>query len=160
MQRSEQLARRFREVFLNGHWVANTNYQDQLSVLGYAQATTKIGTLNTIALLTFHINYYVKGLLNVFEGGKLEIKDMYSFDAPKLASDEDWKQLCNSLLENSEKFAAMVETMADEKLDAVFVNEKYGTFQRNIDGLIEHAYYHLGQITLVKKMLAEKKLEI
>jgi hypothetical protein len=32
------------------------------------------------------------------------------------------------------------------KLDEVFVDEKYGTYQRNIDGMIEHAYYHLGRL--------------
>jgi len=34
----------------------------------------------SIAALTFHINYYVAGVLNVFQGGKLEIRDKYSFD--------------------------------------------------------------------------------
>ena len=34
-----------------------------------------------------------------------------------------------------------------------FVDEKYGTYLRNIDGMIEHAYYHLGQVVLIKKLL-------
>lgn len=28
-----------------------------------------------------------------------------------------------------------------------------GTFLRNMDAMIEHAYYHLGQIVLIKKLL-------
>ena len=36
-----------------------------------------------------------------------------------------------------------------------FVDEKYGTFQRNIEAMIEHSYYHLGQIVLIKKMLLQ-----
>jgi hypothetical protein len=43
--------------------------------------------------------------------------------------------------------------MPEEKLNQVFVDEKYGTYQRNIDAMIEHAYYHLGQIVLIKKMI-------
>ena len=47
----------------------------------------------------------------------------------------------------------MIEQLADEKLDSSFVDEKYGTYQRNIEGMIEHSYYHLGQIVLIKKVL-------
>jgi hypothetical protein len=51
-----------------------------------------------------------------------------------------------------------VEQFPDEKLDEAFVDEKYGTWQRNIDAMIEHCYYHLGQITLIRKMiLAQEK---
>ena len=41
--------------------------------------------------------------------------------------------------------------MPEEELNQVFVDEKYGTFHRNINALIEHGYYHLGQIVLIKK---------
>jgi hypothetical protein len=43
--------------------------------------------------------------------------------------------------------------MPNDKLDSVFVYEKYGSYRRNIDAIIEHAYYHLGQIVLIKKMI-------
>ena len=47
----------------------------------------------------------------------------------------------------------------DEKFDAIFFDEKYGTYLRNIEGVIEHSYYHLGQISLLKKMIAERGKE-
>jgi len=34
-----------------------------------------------------------------------------------------------------------------------FTDEKYGTYQRNLIGILEHSYYHLGQIVLIKKLL-------
>ena len=37
--------------------------------------------------------------------------------------------------------------------------EKYGTYYRNFHGLIEHAHYHLGQIVLIKKLVAASKAE-
>ena len=70
MQTSKQLANRFREVLLNGKWIANTNFQDQLEDVTIEQATTKVSTLNTIALLTFHIDYYIAGLNHFFRTGK------------------------------------------------------------------------------------------
>lgn len=154
MKSSHQLSSRFRAVFLNGKWVANTNYKDLLESITWEQATKKISTLNTIALLTFHVNYYLEGVLNVLEGGRLEIRDKFSFDASEIKSKADWEALVNVLLVNSEKFAQHIEKMSDEKLDQTFVDEKYGNYDRNMNGMIEHAYYHLGQISLLKKMIA------
>jgi uncharacterized damage-inducible protein DinB len=153
MNRTKQNANRFREVILSGTWVANTNFQDQISSLTWEQATTRVGSLNTIAALTFHINYYIEGVLKVFEGGSLDIKDKYSFKVPPIESQKDWETLMNNMWSNSEKFAQLVELMPDSKLDEIFVDEKYGTYQRNIDGMIEHSYYHLGQVSLIKKMI-------
>lgn len=153
MSSTLQLAKRFREVILDGRWIANTNFKDQLSDIFWEQATTRVGELNTIAMLTFHINYYISGLVNVFEAGNLEIRDMYSFDLPSIESQEQWKDLLNKLWKNSEKFASLLEKMPDSKMNENFADEKYGTYLRNIDGMIEHAYYHLGQITLLKKII-------
>jgi len=153
MSLASQLAKRFREVLLDGLWIANTNFKDQLSAVTWEQAVTKVDSLNTIAMLTFHIHYYIAGVLNVLKGGDLEIKDQFSFDLPPIESEEQWQDLLNRLWTDSEKLASLVEQIPDDKLDEVFVDEKYGTYRRNIDGMIEHSYYHLGQITLIKKML-------
>lgn len=153
MSSTSQLAKRFREVLLDGLWIANTNFKDQLSDVNWEQAVTKVDSLNTIAMLTFHIHYYIAGVVNVLAGGELKIKDKFSFDLPPIESEEQWKDLLNRLWSDSEKFASWVEKIPDDRLDDVFVDEKYGTYRRNIDGMIEHSYYHLGQITLIKKML-------
>jgi uncharacterized damage-inducible protein DinB len=153
MEKALQLANRFREVLLDGKWIANTNLRDQLADLSWTEATKKVGTLNTIAALSFHLNYYIGGVLQVFEGGALEIRDKYSFDLPPIESAEAWEQLLSTLWANAENFAVQVEIMTDEQLGAAFVDPKYGTYRRNIEGMIEHCYYHLGQITLLKKMI-------
>ncbi|NUN99600.1 MAG: DinB family protein [Saprospiraceae bacterium] len=152
--RNLYLAGRLREVLLNGKWIANTNYQEQLMGVDWKQAIQKVGNLNTIAALTFHINYYLDGLLNVFNGGNLEIRDKYSYDLPEIKSETDWSNLVNAFLRNAEIFAAKVEAMPDELFDQPFVDEKYGSYIRNIEGVIEHSYYHLGQIALIKKLHA------
>lgn len=153
METSTQLAHRFKEVILDGHWIANTNFKELLADLSWQQATQQIGTLNTIAALTFHVNYYIGGLVNVFKGGGLDIRDKYSFDLPPVQSAEDWDKLRNELWSNAEAFAAHVAQMADEKLDGPFVDEKYGTYQRNIEAMIEHAYYHMGQVAMLRKLI-------
>ena len=153
MNRSQFIAKRLSEVYLDGHWVANTNYKEQLSALNWQQATQQVGPLNTIALLTYHINYYLRGLLQVLNGGALEIKDKYSFDMPPLTNDKEWLTLTNEFFSNAEKFVAAVAQLPDEKMDEHFVDPQYGTWYRNLEAVVEHSYYHLGQISLIKKLL-------
>lgn len=152
---SKNLSERLRAVYLDGTWVANTNYQKILSDVNLEDSLIKIGNLNTIAKLTFHINYYLNGLLEAFESGSLEIRDKYSFDLPAIESEEDWKKLVNSLLSNATKFIEYVESLPNEKLLSPFIEPKYGTFLRNVEGVIDHSYYHLGQISLIKKRIEE-----
>lgn len=152
MENATALANRFREVILNGKWIANTNFKDQLDQISLEQAARTIGPHNSIALLTFHINYYVAGILNVFEGGDLEIRDKFSFDMPPVENEAAWKTMKSTLYTNAEKFAAHVERLSNEQLDAVFVKEAYGSYRRNIEAMIEHSYYHLGQVSLLRKL--------
>lgn len=152
-----QIAHRFREVILNGTWIANTNYKDQLSGLYWEIATKKINSLNTIAVLAQHIHYYILGILNVFNGGTLDIKDKYSFDFPPIQSQNQWEEFLNKFWNDTERFAVFVEQMPEEKLNDVFVDEKYGTYRKNIESMIEHSYYHLGQIVLIKKLLLQNR---
>lgn len=152
MKRTEVLAQRVREVMLDGIWIANTNYQAQLKNISWEQAVFQVAELNTIAAITFHINYYLAGLIQVFNGGELEIRDLNSFDMPEIKSEVDWNNLANNFLTNAELFAQKVEQLPENILDQTFVDIKYGNYLRNIEGVIEHGYYHLGQISLINKM--------
>ena len=152
-----EISQRFREVLLEGKWVAGTNYKEILTSLTWQQAATTIGTLNSISTLAQHINYYIAGILNVFAGGHLEIKDRHSFDFQPVKSKEDWESVLQELFINAEKFARYLDHMSTEQLKQPFANDKYGSYQRNITAMIEHSYYHLGQISLLKKMLSDNK---
>ncbi len=156
MNQPQQLASRLREIVLNGTWVANTNYKNELTALPVSTATTKIGAFNTIADLAQHIHYYTAGVLNVFRGGTLDIKDQYSFDFPAVTTQEQWDAILERFFADTEELAKLIEKLPEEKLDGVFVDEKYSTYRRNIDGMIEHSYYHLGQIVLLKKLVGAK----
>lgn len=156
MNESIAIANRFREILLNGMWVANTNYKHQLISLDYQTAVKTFDSLNSIAILAQHIHYYINGMLNVFKGGSLDIKDKYSFDFPAMESQKQWDDFLIRFWSDSEEFANLIEQMPEEKLKDVFTDEKYGTYQRNIDAMIEHSYYHLGQIVLLKKILQNK----
>lgn len=104
MKRNLFISGRLRELFLEGHWIANTNYKEQLLSINWQEAIQKIDNLNTIAALTYHINYYLAGLLNALNNGKLEISDKYSFDMPLIRYEKDWEVLVTDFLNNAENF--------------------------------------------------------
>lgn len=156
MELTSQLAERANEVLLEGKWIAGTNIKSQIIDLDWKQATSKVDSLNTIADLVFHINYYISGVADVLDGGKLDIKDKFSFDAPQINSEQEWKKRVEKFCADSERFVDLIEKMNDKDLFQPFVDEKYGNLIRNIDAILEHSYYHFGQIVLIKKLLQKK----
>lgn len=154
MNLTAQIAKHFREVHFGDNWTSS-NLKDALAGVSWQQAVTKVDSLNTIAALVYHINYYVSAVLKVLQGEPLTASDKYSFDLPPITSDEDWQRLLDKLWTDAENFAAMIEQLPDSQLDEIFVDEKYGTYYRNLQGIIEHTHYHLGQIVLIKKLVSQ-----
>ncbi|MBK6622817.1 MAG: DUF1572 domain-containing protein [Saprospirales bacterium] len=154
MDLTKQIAKHFREVHFGGNWTSS-NLKDNLADVSWEQATTQVYSLNTIAALVFHLNYYVSGVLKVLQGGPLEIKDKFSFDLPPILSREDWEKLLDKTWADAEHFASLVEQLPESKLWEDFTDSKYGNYYRNFHGIIEHLHYHLGQIVLVKKILSQ-----
>lgn len=152
MTRCHTLAKRIREVFLDGKWIAKSNVKQEISSISWHEAILTISNVNSIAALTFHLNYYLKGLLIAFESGSLTISDQFSFDLPDIKCEQDWEKLKAEFLLHAELFSDKIEAMDDAFLEEDFIDIKYGTNLRNIEGVIEHSYYHLGQMVLIKKL--------
>jgi hypothetical protein len=130
--------------------------KDLLKDVSWQEATTQLYTLNTIATLTYHINYYISAVTEVLQGKALNAKDEYSFSHPPVKSQQDWEELITKTLSDAEEFAKLIEQIPDDKLAEDFTERKYGSYHRNLLGILEHTHYHLGQIALVKKILREK----
>ena len=124
MKQNKYLTDRLKEVLTEGTWVTGTNFKKEIVDLDWQDAIKKVDDFNTIADLTFHIHYYIEGVMRVLEGGPLDIRDKFSFDAPPINSEKDWKDRVNQFCTDSEKFIDLVGQMTDEKLLSNFVVEK------------------------------------
>ena len=155
MENKDVLAKRFKDVILNNSWVANNSFKNQLSDLPLEVVLFKYQSLHSIATLAQHVHYYIAGILTVLNGGNLEIKDAFSFDFNPINTEEDWQNVLAVFWADAEEFALKVAALPEEKLSDIFVKEEYGTYQFNINTLIEHSYYHLGQIVLIKKLISQ-----
>ncbi|HEY2721661.1 MAG TPA: DUF1572 domain-containing protein [Chitinophagaceae bacterium] len=148
-----QMAKLFRNVHYGGNWTG-VNLKESLADITWEQATTKLYSLNSIAALVFHMNYYVRAVINVLQEQPLDASDKFSFDAPPVRSQTDWENLLTKFWSDADNFIVLVEKLPENKLWETFGDEKYGTYYRNIHGVTEHCHYHLGQIVLIKKLLS------
>ncbi len=152
MENNVSLAKRFSDVILHNSWVANNSYKNQLTDLPLEVVLLKYQSLHSIAALAQHVHYYIAGLLNVFNGGNLDIKDIYSFDFAPIDTLEQWHSFLAVFWTDASAFSRKLQEMDEDTLNSIFVKKEYGTYHFNINTLIEHSYYHLGQIVLIKKL--------
>ena len=152
MSTAKLIANRLQEVFLDGKWVSGTNFKEQFELVDWHLAIKKEEGFNSIADLAFHVGYYIAGVNEYLDTGELNIRDKYSFDYSPIQSEEEWFSLTRTFCENAEKLIQRVEKMSDEELNQDFAKKEYGSLYRNLDVQIEHAYYHLGQILILKKL--------
>ncbi|MCU7548340.1 DUF1572 domain-containing protein [Chitinophagaceae bacterium LB-8] len=151
-----QIAQHLRAVYFGGNWTS-VDLTKTLADVTWEQATAQVYSLNTIATLVYHTNYYINAVAKVLQGEPLNAKDQYSFNHPPVRSQTDWENLLDLTWKEAENFAGLIEHLPENKLEEIFVDEKYGNYYRNLHGIIEHIHYHLGQIVLIKKILLQKE---
>ncbi len=152
MEISARLARHIREFNTGGN-MTWSNVSEVLADVTWKEATYELEGFNTIAKLVYHIQYYMEGVSEVFAGGELSIRDKYSFDCPAFDNAASWENFKQKVLKMGELFADRIAAYPDTSWEEDFTAERYGVYFRNIIGLLEHSYYHLGQIVIIKKML-------
>ena len=152
MKLTSLLAKHLRDVHFGGNWTS-VNLKDTLTGITWQQATLQFDSLNTIVKLVYHIHYYIHVVSEALRGEPFNAHDKFAFAHPPINSEEDWQNLLNKVWTEAEEFAKQIEQLPDSKLEEFFQQEKYGTYYRNFQGIIEHTHYHLGQIVLIKKLL-------
>lgn len=153
---SVQIAKHIREVHFGENWT-DVSLKELLEDLSWKEANVQVQNLNSIAVLVFHINYYINAVLKVLQNKPLEARDKYSFDLPPINSKKDWDLLLAKTWDEAEEFAKLIENLTEEELWSIMIDKKYDTYYRNFQGIIEHCHYHLGQISLIKKMIRDKE---
>lgn len=146
------LAKHLRDVHFGGNWTT-VNLHDVLKDVTWQQATTPVNGCNTIVALVYHIHYYIQAVTPVFSGHSLRASDAESFAHPPVTSAAEWTALLERTWKQARTLADAIEQLPEEQLGHTFEKEQYGTWYRNIQGIIEHTHYHLGQIVILKKFV-------
>jgi Protein of unknown function (DUF1572) len=154
MRLSHQLAKHLREIHFGKNWTWS-DMQEALKDVTWQEATDESLHLNSIALLVFHMNYYLRVVQARVCGGDLNGKHEDSFKVPKINNEAEWQAMLQQTWQDAEAFAKIIEDLPDAQLFEEF-SPKYGNYYRNIAGVIEHNHYHLGQVVVIKKLLRER----
>jgi uncharacterized damage-inducible protein DinB len=65
---------------------------------------------------------------------------------------EDWKGLINEFFNSQEKLLSMIQNIGSDTLIKIVPGRTY-SYSHMLQGIIQHDIYHLGQISLIDKML-------
>lgn len=152
MTTCQQIATHLREVHFGKNWTW-VNMKDALAGMSWETAIRKVGEFNTIAVLVNHCTYYVRIQTQVLQGKPLEGNDQLSFEEPVISSQQDWEAFLEKTWQEVEVLASLIEKMPENQLNEIFREKKYGTYHRNLMGMIEHTHYHLGQMVLLRKWI-------
>lgn len=152
MNLSKRLGIQVFQVYFGGNWTA-VNLQEVLADLTYNEAQQKQKHSHSILELVYHIHYFINAQLGVLQGKNLDAQDILSFNAPYFSDETTWQEYKKQLFNEAKTFVAEIDKLPEAILETNFVDEKYGDYYSNLQGVIEHSHYHLGQITLLKKMI-------
>lgn len=154
MKIAQKLAQHLRQVYFGGNWTS-VHYKQVMQDIAWQDAYEQRGNTNSIALLVYHTTYYLIEVAKVLEGEPLLAKDTLSFQMPETRSVEAWQQMCANALHHAEKLASLIEQLDEATVFQYFTDEKYGDYYGNLQGIVEHCHYHLGQIVLLKSMISK-----
>lgn len=153
MNVSQQISDHLRDSFYGVNWT-EVDLKHTLQDVTVEEALKKVYNLNTIASIVWHINYFIERANFVLEGKEMPAGSQEeSLTHPEIKSEEDWEKLQKRLFENADKFSNRVKDLNSDQLFEIFIRPANGNYLRNILGNLEHTYYHLGQIVLLKKIL-------
>ena len=150
---TNELARHIREIHFGNNW-SDVDMKMVLKDVTWQQAVaTPIPTANSIAVLVFHMNFYLNYVHKHVKGEKYIFEHEDSFKVPAIQSEYDWHALLQKTWDDAKAFAQSVEKLpaGDDFFQVTPPN--HNSLYKNIQGIVEHNHYHLGQIVLLKKLV-------
>lgn len=150
---THELARHIREIHFGDNWTDSV-LQTVLKDVTWQQAVaTPIPNANSIAILIFHTNFYLNYVHKRMKGETYHFEHEDSFKTTPIQSEADWQALLQKTWDDAEAFAQTVEKLPVNANFYKILPSYHNSFYKNIQGVVEHNHYHLGQIVLLKKLL-------
>ena len=125
-----------------------------LEILADANAATAsarpIPEGHSIWELVLHISAWEGAILRRMQGEALQLKESEDFPPIPDASDAAWQASLGKLNRKHDELLAAIIAMPDSRLTEQVPGKEYD-FYFMLHGAVQHALYHAGQITLLRK---------
>lgn len=140
------------DVHMGDNWT-EVNIQKTLEDVSFEEAVrvTPISP-NSMAMLLHHLTFYNEVVLQRLLDLYIPIPQSNGFDLTPVTSEEQWQRLQHKNLQSAHALAEGILQFPINRLFELTANGKT-TFYKNLHGVAEHAHYHLGQITMLKKLI-------
>jgi uncharacterized damage-inducible protein DinB len=146
------IAENILEVYEGNNWTG-VSITDAIKDVNWQQAQHKtIASQNTIASLLHHLYYWNGVMMQRINGINPSIPETNGFDVGELKSESDWNDLKEKTHQSFIKLADAIKNFPEEKLYETSPTGK-STYYKNLQGMVEHAHYHLGQMVIIKKVI-------
>lgn len=147
-------AARIRSLFeklYDGHPWLDVNILSTLSKLTAAQAAKRaIPECNTIWEITNHMIHWRLNVLRRVQGEIIESPVNNYIEKITDQSDAAWKQTLENFALSQRKWLDLLSNYRETDLAAVYPPNRM-TYYENIQGILQHDAYHLGQIVILAK---------
>ncbi len=130
-----------------------------IDIISFEEAVNKPShSAHTIFEIIFHITGWTEEVLGRFEGKEPSEPlrgDWRSFEKIETA---DWEKIKSDLYSSTEKLISVLKNFPEEQLDTYPSEERIPglgtgfTYEGLICGLVQHTAYHMGQVSLLKKI--------
>ena len=155
----ELLTEKIEKVYSGSPWYGNS-IKSVLKDIDPKTAFTKAArNVHTIAELVAHIIAWREFVISKIKGDNdFKITQKLSFDWQRIDRNEKtaWKSLLNTLEKNQNEILTTLKKLDDGFLKLPVSRRRYDN-EFLIEGGIQHDIYHLGQISLLKKMISGNK---
>ena len=148
MTLAQHLGKHFRQAYFGGSF-SERNLRDELAGMSLPAARRTTAGGNSVVALVYHLHFYVRGVASVLAGGPLDTRDEASWETPDFQTEAAWRAFVTRTLEEGEAFAKTLEALPEEELWKPFYSSANAPTLTNALGILEHVYYHLGQVVLL-----------
>ena len=156
MKITNEIAMHIQDCFNGENWTG-VNIADTLSDVNWQQAQQQTAaSKNTIASLLHHLYYWNGILLQRINGNDPVVPETNGFNVDELKNENDWNELKEKAHQSFIQLANAVKNFPQEKLSSTYAAGK-SSYYKNLQGIIEHAHYHLGQIVILKKLVFSQR---
>ena len=146
----QHLGHHFRQAYFGGSF-SERHLAGELREMPLAQAGRRVNDGNSVLAIVFHLHFYVRGVASVLAGGPLDTRDHASWETPVVDTEAAWRQFVEEVLAEGEVLAKALEGLDEEAIWQPFYRPTNRPTLTNALGVLEHVYYHLGQIVLLGK---------
>jgi uncharacterized damage-inducible protein DinB len=151
---THQIAEHIKQVYEGNNWT-DVSIAATLENTDWKQAQQQTeASPNTIASLLHHLYYWNGIIMQRMKGETPVISEENGYDVPFLNNEEEWNALKERTHESFIQLSEAMKNFPEEKLLENYAPHIPSTYYRNMQGIVEHAHYHLGQIVILKNLIA------